>query len=243
MRIRQLHGWELSPREAVRLQADLAGRVLELPTNPRGIRRIAGCDIAVAGDTLVASVVVMSADASEVLEIADAESPARFPYVPGLLSFREIPALLEAFARLRRRPDIVLCDGQGRAHPRRCGLASHLGLILDMPTIGVAKSRLCGEAGDPAATRGSWSPLIDRGERIGVVLRTRDSVRPLFVSVGHRVTIEDAIRIVLATGRGRRLPEPTRLADLRVRAAAREKRRRDALPLAACGAKHGDPIE
>lgn len=224
MRIRPLHGWDLTPREAVRLQADLASRVREEPLDPGGLRRIAGCDVAVAGDHLVASIVVMTSDASETLEISDARSPARFPYVPGLLSFREIPALLAAFSALRRRPDVVLCDGQGVAHPRRCGLASHLGLILDLPAIGVAKSRLCGEAEDPAFARGSFSPLTDRGERIGMLLRTRDGVKPVFVSIGHRVTLEDARRIVLACGRGRRLPEPTRLADLRVRAAARAAR-------------------
>jgi deoxyribonuclease V len=139
--------------------------------------------------------------------------PLKFPYVPGLLSFREIPALLKAFAKLKRRPDLVFVDGQGLAHPRRLGIASHLGLWLDLPTIGCAKSRLCGEYREPGKKRGNFSPLLDRGEEIGAVLRSKDEVSPLFVSVGHRIGLASAIRLTLACHEGRRIPAPTRQAD------------------------------
>jgi deoxyribonuclease V len=148
-----------------------------------------------------------------VVDAAEAVVPTRFPYVPGLLSFRELPALLAAFARLHVRPDAILCDGQGEAHPRRFGLASHLGVLLDIPTIGCAKSRLIGEHDEPGPLRGDRVPLRDGREVVGTVLRTRDRVRPLFISAGHRVTRRDAEALVLRCGAGYRLPEPTRRAD------------------------------
>ncbi len=188
------------------------------------LRRVAGCDVACDGETLIAAVVVLDAASRKVVEIAEARRAARFPYVPGLLSFREIPVLLEAFAKIRGRPDALLCDGQGRAHPRRFGLACHLGLWLDIPSVGVAKSRLIGTADEPGRSRGSSTPILHEGEVVGRLLRSRDGVRPLYVSVGHRVTLEDAVRLVLAMGAGFRLPEPTRLADRRVAALKREGR-------------------
>jgi deoxyribonuclease V len=139
------------------------------------------------------------------------------PYVPGLLSFRELPVLLSAFARLRYVPQAVLCDGQGRAHPRRFGLASHLGVLLDIPSVGCAKSRLIGTYVEPGLMRGAQSPLHDRREVIGTVLRTRDHTRPLFISVGHRITLADAVWLTLQCGGGFRIPEPTRQADITVR--------------------------
>ncbi|MGE3182809.1 MAG: endonuclease V, partial [Phycisphaerae bacterium] len=145
----------------------------------------------------------------------------KFPYVPGLLSFREAPALLRAFAKLEKIPDVVLCDGQGLAHPRRLGLASHLGLWLRIPTIGCAKSRLCGEHRMPARTRGSRTKLVHQAELVGTVVRTRDDVRPLYVSVGNLCTLADAVRLTLACSVGYRMPEPTRLAD-RIVAKARK---------------------
>jgi deoxyribonuclease V len=154
----------------------------------------------------------VAAESFEVIERAGLEAPARFPYVPGLLSFREAPALLEAFDRLRARPDVVLCDGQGIAHPRRLGIASHLGLCLDLPTVGCAKSLLCGKYEEPGLNRGDRSPLVDRGEVIGAVLRTRARVAPLFVSPGHRCDLESAVGLVLATTGKLRLPIPTRMA-------------------------------
>jgi deoxyribonuclease V len=139
-------------------------------------------------------------------------APTSFPYVPGLLSFRELPAVLQAFDQLDTLPDLVLCDGQGIAHPRRMGIASHLGLWLDVPTIGVAKSRLVGTYREPPDERGAWRPLMDRGERIGSVLRTRSGVSPLYISPGHRVSQQSAIDYVMACPRLYRLPETTRAA-------------------------------
>lgn len=224
MRARTLHSWDLPPREAAAVQDRLRGRVREEPLDWKRLRRVAGCDIAIDGDTLIAAVVVLDAKSLEIVETAEARSPARFPYLPGLLSFREIPALLAAFEAIRRRPDAVLCDGQGKAHPRRFGLACHLGLALDLPSVGVAKSRLIGEADPPGRLRGASTPLRDGGELIGRLLRSRDGVRPLYISVGHRITLEDAVRLVLAMGGGFRLPEPTRLADRRVGILKRPRR-------------------
>jgi deoxyribonuclease V len=234
VRVRQIHRWDLTPREASALQLRLRRRVRQTPFDPAGVRRVAGCDCAIGADsTLVASAVLIDAASLEVIEVSDARVPLAFPYVPGLLSFREVPGLLRAFEGLRLRPDIVLCDGQGRAHPRRFGLASHLGLLLGLPTIGVAKSRLIGEAaGEPRRKRGSWVDLTDGGEVIGRVLRTRDGVNPLYISVGHRVTLDDAVALVLATGGGYRIPEPTRLADRRVRALARSALEVGSMPAA-----------
>ncbi len=164
------------------------------------------------GRTLYAAVVVVEAGTLAVIERVGLAVPGKFPYVPGLLSFREAPPLLEAFDRLRTRPDIVLCDGQGLAHPRRFGLACHLGLRLDLPTVGCAKSRLFGVHAEPGPKRGERVPLLDGGDEIGSVLRTRDRVKPLYVSVGHRCTLESAVELILATTGKVRLPTPTRLA-------------------------------
>ncbi len=164
----------------------------------------------------------------EMVEIARASAvlPLRFPYVPGFLSFREIPVLLAALAKLKRMPDLLFCDGQGYAHPRRMGLATHLGILLDRPTIGCAKSILIGLHGDLAEKAGSWTALTDDkvgGERIGAAVRTRDGVKPVYISQGHRVSLKSAIRLTLAVGDGVRIPRPTRAAD---RFVAEVKRRR-----------------
>jgi deoxyribonuclease V len=166
-----------------------------------------------------AAVVVLSLPALETVDEAVAEIPTRFPYVPGLLSFREIPALLAAFEILATTPDAVLCDGQGRAHPRRFGLACHLGVLLDLPTAGVAKSRLVGTHGPVPAARGSWTRLEDGGEVVGAVLRTRAGVRPVYVSIGHRLDLGRCIDLVMACTGRYRLPETTRRADRRAAAA------------------------
>ncbi len=155
---------------------------------------------------------VLDADTLEIVEEATAVGPARFPYVPGLLSFREIPLVLDALEGLAARPDLILCDGQGYAHPRRFGLACHLGVLLDLPTIGVAKSRFIGTHEEPGIERGEWTPLLDGAERIGAVLRTRRAVSPLYISCGHRVSLERAIELVLACTTRYRLPETTRAA-------------------------------
>ncbi len=180
-----------------------------------GIRRVAGVDVAFAdrGATTCAAVVVMSWPGMEVVDEARAQRATSFPYVPGLLSFRELPAVLAAFEQLRARPDLLLCDGQGIAHPRRFGIACHLGVWLDLPAIGVGKSRLVGTFTEPGRARGERSPLMDGDELLGAVLRTRAGVKPLFVSPGHRVSIDTAVHWVLECAPRFRLPEPIRAAD------------------------------
>jgi len=177
---------------------------------------IGGVDVAVGrgAQTARAAFVVLEYPSLRLVAKSVVTGTVTFPYVPGLLSFREMPLLLEAAAQLSETPDVILVDGQGRAHPRRLGLACHLGLFLEVPTVGVAKSRLCGEAPPPGGTPGDYSLLADAGEVIGLVLRTRRDVKPLYVSVGHRLSLEAARDIVLACCRGYRLPEPTRLAHL-----------------------------
>lgn len=211
---RALHPWSVSPKRAVQIQRDLARRVRSTPLRAPA-HLVAGCDMAFTrdGTRCIAGVVLWDRRSGEAVEQRLALRPLRFPYVPGLLSFREAPALLAALRRLRGEPDVVLCDGHGLAHPRRFGLACHLGLILDRPTVGCAKSRLVGEHAEPGSRRGSVRALRDGGETIGRVVRTRDGVRPVYVSVGHRVDLPSAVRLVLSCGGGLRLPEPIRLAD------------------------------
>ena len=221
MKIRRIHGWDLSPREAVALQRRLARRVRERPL-PRGARLVAGVDCGYSRDedALYAAVVLCRlpargsrrAEAVETLEERVAVAAPGMPYVPGLLSFREAPAALACLAALSRRPEAVLVDGQGRAHPRRLGLASHLGLFLGVPTAGCAKSVLVGEFREPAARRGSRAAMKHKGETVGLALRTRTNVKPVDVSVGHLLDLAGAARLMLACGAGRRLPEPVRLA-------------------------------
>lgn len=207
------HGWDLTPSEAVALQRELAGSVCR--TDDFGeIRRVAGVDIGFEADGSVtrAAVVVLSLPDLVVIDQALSRSPTRFPYIPGLLSFRETPAALAALATLGTPPDLLLVDGQGLAHPRRCGLACHLGLLSGIPSIGVAKTRLIGKYEEPPQARGAWTPLIDHDEVIGAALRSRAGTRPLYVSIGHRVGLESAITWVMrCTGRYR-LPETTRHA-------------------------------
>ncbi len=207
------HSWDLTPTEARSLQGELAKGVDTFSPLPRW-RTLAAADVSFdrGSEVLFAAVVVVLAETFEPVEKVGLVSPAKFPYVPGLLSFREAPALLEAFDRLKTRPDVVLCDGQGIAHPRRLGIASHLGLRLGLPTVGCAKSRLCGHYDEPGPDRGDRSPLVDKGETIGAVLRTRANVAPLFVSPGHRCDLESAVALVLATTRKYRLPIPSRMA-------------------------------
>jgi deoxyribonuclease V len=223
MEFPERHGWSLSPKQAVALQATLAGEV-DIGRPVSSWDTLAAADISYNrfDPRLFAAVVVVKAGDLEIIESVGIQRRTEFPYVPGLLSFREAPAILDAFRQLRVRPDVVLCDGQGIAHPRRLGLATHLGLWLGLPTIGCAKSRLCGTADEPGPRRGDRLPLWVDGEVRGFVLRTRDRVQPLFVSPGHRCDLESAARIVLETTRGRRLPEPARLAHGLVNALRRE---------------------
>jgi len=208
------HSWEVTPAEARQIQQDLKGRVVR-EDDLGAVRYVAGTDVAFEQGlkTTKGAVAVLSFPDLELEEYALARRRTSFPYVPGLLSFREIPVLLEAIDKLHRAPDLVLCDGQGYAHPRRFGLACHLGVLTGLPTIGVAKSRLIGSHADVPENKGDWTPLMDGEERIGAVLRTRVGVRPLFVSTGHRVSLETAIGYTLACLTRYRLPETTRWAD------------------------------
>src|SRR5262249_45166438 len=214
---RPLHDWNLSPKQAVQLQRELAPLVL--PRDDfKEVHCVAGVGMAIHESKQVAyaGVILFEFPSLREIERVDALAPLKFPYVPGLLSFREIPILLQAIHKLRRRPDLLFVDGHGLAHPRRFGIASHLGLWLDLPTVGCAKSRLCGEYRQPAQKRGSFSPLLDGEEEVGRVLRTRDGVRPIFVSVGHRIGLRSAVRVTLDCHAGWRIPKPTREADLYV---------------------------
>lgn len=209
-----LHSWEVAPSEAVALQRELAGRV-DLSWDDRPVERVAGVDVSFDrfAPNLYAAAVVLSFPRLEVLEKVALKVPVSFPYVPGLLSFREVPPVLACFERLDLRPDLVVCDGQGTAHPRRFGLACHLGLWLDMPTIGCAKSRLVGSHREPGHRRGCSTRLIHPdGDVIGRCLRTRDGVRPVYCSPGHLIDLETATRCLLRLTRGYRLPETTRQA-------------------------------
>jgi deoxyribonuclease V len=217
MLLRTLHSWDLSAEEAVALQRRLAGRVVtDRPV--RECKLIAGADISYNrfDPTLYAGVVVLSTSDWTIVEQLGHVAQATFPYRTGLLTFREAPALLEVFAKLKSKPDAVMIDGAGYAHPRRVGLASHIGLWLNRPTIGCAKSRLIGDYEEPGHEAGSSSPLLHKDEVIGSVLRTRNGVKPLFISVGHKIDLASAEHWVLAGCRGYRVPEPTRQAHLLV---------------------------
>lgn len=213
MKARRLHGWDLTPKEAMALQARLRGRV-ERTDRFGPVRRVAGVDVGFEDDGRItrAAIAVLDYPGLDLAARTVVRVPTRFPYVPGLLSFREVPAVLAAFERLDVAPDLILYDGQGIAHPRRFGIASHVGLLLDCPSIGVAKSRLVGSHRTPADRRGAWAPLRDAGETIGAVLRTRKGVKPVYVSIGHRVSLEAAVRWTMACCTKYRLPETTRWA-------------------------------
>ncbi len=228
MRLRDLHPWHVAPAEAKAIQARLAPQVIA-DGDPQDVRLVAGADIALGKPALSGAcpersrrversngrgaVVLLSYPDLRLVEHHLVEEPVAFPYVPGLLAFRELPVLARAFEKLERTPDLLLVDGHGLSHPRRFGLACHLGLLLDLPTIGVAKSRLPGRHDEPGPEAGGRAELRDGPDLIGLVLRTRDRVSPVYVSVGHRIGLQQAAEWVLRVCRGYRLPEPTRLAD------------------------------
>ncbi len=216
------HRWSVTPRQAIAIQRRLAARVRQLPL-VAAPRVVGGLDAAFSRDGrwCLAAVVAWDLRTQTVIEQHVATRPLTFPYVPGLLSFRECPAVLAALRKLRTPPDVLIYDGHGLAHPRRFGIACHVGVILSRPTIGCAKSRLIGTHRALGSKRGSVAPLVDDGETIGSVLRTQDGVNPVFVSVGHLVDLPAAQRIVLACAIRYRLPEPSRLADQLVGAARR----------------------
>lgn len=213
MRINQLHSWDVTPREARAIQEDLRSRVIDA-WDDRPINVVVGTDVSFPSKTeVLAAVVAVSYPDLSVVESVVRRGECTFPYVPGFLAFREAPILLGALSDLKTNADLVLCDGQGLAHPRGMGLACHVGIMIDLPTIGCAKSLLYGTYDDPGKSRGGWSPLLGKtGDRVGAVLRTRSKVSPVFVSVGHRVVLEKAIEIVLGCSPKYRIPEPLRMA-------------------------------
>ena len=211
MRYRQLHRWDITPEEARHIQNELRDQVIREDRFGE-IGRVAGVDLGFREGVARASVVVLSFPELQPVDGVIAESQVQFPYIPGLLSFRETPPLLKAFDQLDTEPDLIIADGQGIAHPRRFGIASHLGLILDKPTIGCAKSRLCGKYSVPLGGAGSVAHLYDGEEIIGSAVRTRAKVKEVYVSIGHRVSLETATHLTLACCRKYRLPETTRYA-------------------------------
>lgn len=220
MKIQQRHRWSVTVEEAIAIQQQLQAEVIT--TDQLGaVQYVAGVDVGFEEDGAVskAAVVVLSFPDLQLQEQAIALRPTTFPYTPGLLSFREVPAILEALEKLTIVPDLILCDGQGIAHPRRFGLGCHLGLLTEVPTIGVAKSLFIGEHDELALAKGSWQALQDRGEVIGAVVRSRANVKPIYVSVGHLISLPTAIDYVLGCTTKYRLPQTTRLADQLSRAA------------------------
>ncbi len=222
MKALRLHRWNVTPREAARIQLRLRER-LELQDRLPRIATVAGADVALdlQRGRAIAGAIVYRFPEMEEIERVWAERRLTFPYVPGLLSFREIPVLLKALARVRHAPDVIFCDGQGYAHPRRFGLACHLGVLLDCPTIGCAKSILVGTAEEPGRKAGAWTPLVDGEEVVGAVLRTREAVKPVYISQGHRISLGRAIELARAVSDGLRIPKPTREADHFVEAVKR----------------------
>jgi deoxyribonuclease V len=213
MRVEELHGFDLSPAEARRLQGELASRVVAGPPLDLGsVRYVAGADVSTQGDKAYATVVILEFPRLSAVEVQGFEAPLEFPYVPGLLSFREMPSVLGALKKVETAADVMVLDAQGLAHPRRMGLASHIGLFLEVPTVGCAKSVLVGKFEEPGVEKGSATELVHRGEVVGRAVRTREGVSPVYVSVGNRIDLDSSVELVLACCSRYRLPEPTRQA-------------------------------
>ncbi len=214
MRIDDPHHWDLTIEQAKALQLELAHQVVR-QDQIGNVTFVAGTDLGFIDNNTVcrAAVVILSFPELELIEYQIAHRPVSMPYIPGYLSFRECPALLDAMAKLQHTPDLILCDGQGIAHPRRFGVACHLGVITGIPSIGVGKSRLIGHSQEPTHAKGDWQALMDKGEKIGAVLRTREKTKPLFISTGHKISLETAVAFVLQCCPRFRLPETTRWAD------------------------------
>ncbi|OYD09068.1 deoxyribonuclease V [Paludifilum halophilum] len=216
------HPWDIREADAWKLQQHLASKVIRHDPGNHEIQYIAGVDVAYDNhsDQPLAAAVVLDADSFGVVETAVSEGIPSFPYIPGLFSFRELPPIIQALKKLTLSPDLIVCDGHGVAHPRRLGLASHLGVLFEVPTIGCGKTRLVGEAVEPGIHRGDSSPLVDQREVIGHVLRTQDHTKPVFVSIGHRISLPTACDWILKLSPRYRLPETTRQADQLVRKAS-----------------------
>lgn len=228
MEIRETHLFDLAPAEAIRLQERLREQVRR-SGDIEEVSLVAGADASYerGSDLIHAVIVVLRYPDLSVVERASAAAVTAFPYIPGLLTFREGPALIEAFQQLHSEPDVIFFDGQGIAHPRGLGIASHMGVLFDRPAVGVAKSLLVGTAVEPGPERGSTAPILQGDETIGMAVRTKERVKPVYVSVGHRIDLAQAVDLVLATGRGYRLPEPTRQAHLFANTVRREEGRDD----------------
>lgn len=227
MPLEETASWNLTPEQAIQLQKELARQVRLEPLDLEKVRYVAGCDISFNSNAnakttpVFAGVVVLKLPSLEIVERVGVQTYSLFPYIPGLLSFRECPPLLQAWSRLGRKPDVLLADGQGIAHPRRFGIACHLGLLLNTPTVGVAKSILVGHHTPVPDMVGAWCPLMDKGEIIGAALRLKERAQPIYISPGHRITLENAIQLVVRCRGRMRLPEPTRQAHLYVNALRR----------------------
>jgi deoxyribonuclease V len=213
MHISHLHDWNISPSEAVSLQKQLAAQVIyDRPLNLDAIKLVAGVDVSVKNNVSQAAVVILTFPDLQVIETRLSQLPTPFPYIPGLLSFREGPVLEDAFKQVENEPDVLIFDGMGRAHPRRIGIATHMGLWLQKPTIGCGKSLLSGKYIEPPPTRGAFVDLVDRGEVIGAILRTRENTKPVFISVGHQADLVSSVELVMRCTGKYRLPEPIRAA-------------------------------
>ena len=227
MNIPLLHPWKVSPREAIRIQEDLRQK-LRLRAAKISLRTIAAGDVAYSrtNDMTYAVFLLFSYPDLTILERGSAQGRASFPYIPTLLTFREAPVLLESFSKLKIKPDLILIDGQGIAHPRSMGIAAHLGILLGLPSIGCAKSRLLGTYEEPAMDRGNAVPLINEGRTVGMVVRTRTGVKPVYVSSGHKIDMDTSVQIVLSLCRGYRIPEPLRQAHIFVNQLRGEKEKK-----------------
>ncbi len=224
MNFSELHSWDLDYKGAVAIQEELRKKLDLRPSTKKEFNIVAGADVSYMrrGDFFFSGVVVMDIRSFDILETAESHLTVNFPYIPGLLSFREGPVLLRAFRKLKIVPDAVIFDGQGTAHQRGFGIASHLGLVLNIPSVGCAKSRLVGEFGEVGVKKGSITPLVYNGDKVGYVVRTKDNVKPVFISPGNMLSHEDCVGLVLsATGRYR-LPEPIRAAHTLVNRSRRE---------------------
>ncbi|MCG8698415.1 MAG: deoxyribonuclease V [Bacteroidales bacterium] len=215
MELKRSHNWDLTEIEAIKLQEQLVKEVIKTDEINNSIKTVAGIDIAYDKDSdrLIAAVVVLDVTTFEKIETSVQTDTVSFPYIPGLLSFREIPPVIKALEKLTIKPDLLVCDGQGLAHPRRCGIACHLGILFDIPSIGCGKTRLTGEYEEVSTERGSYSLLKEGEEIIGCVLRTQTGINPVFVSVGHKVSLETAKEWILKLSPNYRLPETTRMSD------------------------------
>ena len=212
MKLRHEHPWNLSPQEARRLQKQLRAYITIEALKEESIQSVGGVDASFSEKRIYAAAVVLDYATLEPIDQASTSEPLTFPYIPGLLSFREAPAILSVLARLKHLPDVLIVNGHGYAHPRRFGIACHLGVLLDLPTIGLAKSILVGYISSLSESKGSCAELLEDDQLLGLALRTRTNIKPVYLSIGHRVDLSSAVRIVLHCSRGYRLPQPARLA-------------------------------